>query len=160
MKISEEKIKKIAGAASLSALIIALLFEISRKIFPGMTNRPTALDYTLSVFRNAFLIILALAFTVFLFLLLKKRLGIIKAVFYTIYSDSLIGFFVGAVMMTLASMQNISAIGLTALESIYYYFLGIFIMVISAAIFVIGMIAFAVLRFISGLKEKKHQAIK
>lgn len=157
MKISEEKIKKTSWISSLAAFAISVILEIMRQYLPRHTARPTSTEFTLSSFRNLFLIILAVSFTAFIFLILKKRLGTRKAVFYTIYSDSLIGFFIGAIIMSVASLPNVTAVGMTPLESIYYYFLGIFIMLISAAVFLTAMIVFSIISTIIKFKEKKNE---
>lgn len=156
----EEIIKKISAAVLLSSLAIYILLRSLSKIIPQMTETPTKTEYDLLSTANIFLIILGVSFTVFIFLLLKKKLGSLKAFFYTLYSDSLIGFLIGTVMMSIASMKNISAVGLTAMQSFYYYFLGIMIMAFSASAFLLGLIIFAVLRSIIAIKAKKHQAMR
>lgn len=151
------KIKKYAGFATPVALAFALITEYLRSILPQSSSTPTELDYKLTVWRNAFLIIMAICFTVFLFLIIKKRLGILKAVFYTILSDSLIVFALGTAMMLISSAKNITATGISAIESIYYYLLGIMIMIGSAAAFATALLIFLVLLLVRYIIRKSKE---
>ena len=96
-------------------------------------------------------------FTVFLFLILKKRFGKLKAVFYTLYSDCILGFLVGVLITLLAGAQDPTVFGITPIASIYYYFIGLLVMTISVALVLVGMLTYAILSGIHERKLKKHQ---
>ncbi len=151
------KFRKTSGILSIAFFIATLLLEIIRQILPPHTIMPTTTDGIITVFRSIFFVIFALSFTVFLFLVLRNRCGKVKAVFFTLYSDCLLGFFIGLLITMLASSQNSASFGITPLESIYYYFLGIFVMLISVSLTLIGMIAYVILQAITTRKIKKHE---
>ncbi len=151
------KLNKISGILSLIFLVVTLAFEILRQTVPPHTALPTASEGMITVFRNIAFVPFALSFTVLLFLIFKNRFGNVKAVFYTLYSDCFMGFLIGMLITMLAGSNNPAAFGITPLESIYYYFLGTFIMLISVLIILIGMIAYAIMLSIKAHKLKKHR---
>lgn len=142
---------------SLVLLAVTLVIEILRQTVPPHTVMPTSTEGIITVFRNIAFVFFALFFTVFLFLTFKNRFGKIRAVFYTLYSDCLIGFFIGVLITVLAGSQNSAAFGITPLESIYYYFLGLLVMTISVFLILIGILAYAIIMGIIDRKLKKHQ---
>ena len=142
---------------SLVLLAVTIVLEIMRQTVPTYSVMPTRTEGIITVMRNIVFVFFALSFTVLLFLLFGKRFGKVKAVFYTIYSDCLIGLFIGVLITVLAGSQNPAAFGITPLESIYYYFLGLFVMAISVSLILIGMLAYAVCMGIMSRKLKKHQ---
>ncbi len=142
----------------LSLVFFASTFivEILIQTLPKHTSIPQSTENILIIFRSIFLVCFAICFTLVLFPLFEKRFGKLKAVFFTIYSDCFIGFLIGILITTLAGSQNSISYGITPLESIYYYFLGIFVMLISVLIVLIGMITYAILQGVINRKMKKH----
>ena len=151
------RLRKTSGISAFVFLAATLIIEILRQILPPHTLMPTRTEGIITVFRNIVFVLFALAFTVFLFLVFKNRFGKVRAIFYTLYSDCLIGFLIGVLITTLSGSNNSAAFGITPIESIYYYFLGLLVMIISVSITLIGMIAYAILMGIIHRKIKKHQ---
>lgn len=142
------KVKKISGILSPIFLFLTLALEIFRQ----MTQ-----NGIIVVFRTVFFVFFAVSFTVFLFLVFKKRFGKLKAVFYTLYSDCILGFLVGVLITLLAGAQDPTVFGMTPIASIYYYFIGLLVMTISVALVFVGMLTYAILSGIHERKLKKHQ---
>lgn len=153
----KKDIKKASGILSSVFLGLTLMIEIIRQIVPIHTVMPTATEEIISVIGNITFALFFLSFTVFLFITFKNRSGKMKAVFYTLYSDCIIGFLVGSIIMTLAGSQDSASFGITPLESIYYYFVGLSVMVISVALTLAGMIVYPILKGLTAKKIKKHQ---
>lgn len=159
-KLNEEKARKISRLSALAALVISILLEFASRFLPQFSKAPTSTEYTLTIFRNIFILILAVSFTVFLFLFLKKRLGVMKAAFYTVFADSLILFICGFVLMAFTQSITPSQSGMGSFESLYLYLLGLMTTVISAGIFVLAVIIFVFLRITLYIIGKKHHTLK
>ncbi len=153
----KNKIKKTSGILSLAFFILSLLIEIIRQTLPPHTYIPTTVEKIISVLGNIVFFCFVFSITVFLFLTFKNRFGKIKAIFYTLYSDCLLGFLVGILITTLASSQDSASFGITPLESIYYYLIGLRVMVVAVALTLAGMIVYPILQGIVSRKMKKHQ---
>ncbi|MBR3965595.1 MAG: hypothetical protein IKJ91_00820 [Clostridia bacterium] len=158
--MKNERKKLSSKTLFISAIIFflaTLIIEAMRQILPRYTAKPPITDGILTFIRSLTFIIFAITLNAVIFPLLRKRFGKMKAVFFTIYSDCAIGFIIGMIITTLAGSQNSAAFGMTPLESIYYYFLGTFIMLISVLIVFIGMITYGIWQTINARKMKTHQ---
>lgn len=151
------KLKKISGILSLGAFLMTLFVEILRQTVPQYTILPTTTEGILTVLRNIFFAVFVFSFTAFLFFVFKDRFGKVKAVFYTLYCDCFFGFLVGMLITVIAGARNSASFGITPLESIYYYFVGLFVMAISVALILVGMISYAITMTIIARKNKKYQ---
>lgn len=159
MKITNEKmLKKISGIGTLIFLALSIILEVIRKNIPPMTLTPTFYEHLFSILRNISLVFLAILFTVFIFLTLKRRLGILNAVFITLISDSFIAFLIGALIMVFSTLSGAGSLGMTAIESIYLYLLGMLTALVSGAIFAALLVVFLLVRLIMYIISKNKKS--
>lgn len=157
-KINEEKLKRVFGLGTLVFIILSILLEVLRKNIPAMTLTPTSYEYLFSTLRNISSIFLALFFTVFIFLVFKKRFGLLCSVFITLMADSFIAFAFGALLMMVSTVMSTNALGITAIESIYTYLLGMMTAIVSAIAFIASLIIFLAVRLVLYIISKNKKA--
>ncbi len=149
--------KRISGIVFAVSLFLTIVFELLSVYIPPFSAKPTVVRYRLSIPRDILFVIAAISFTVFIFTFFLKKFGTFKSIFYTVFGDSLIAFAFGGAIMLISQLKSISEIGISALESLYYYLLGFMIMLVSSAVFGVSLISFFVITLILYILKKKRQ---
>ncbi len=143
-RFKKESLNRIAFWATISSLILSVVSEILKDIVPPLSNQPTKVMHIISSWQNICLLFLALSFTVLLFLLIKKRLGIFKAIFFTIFADSFIAFSIGILLMAVTNAVSTAGDSASNLTSLYLFLLGLTTSVISASVFLVALTVFII----------------
>ncbi len=151
------KIKKAAGFSAALSLALGLIFEILRQALPSVTDTPTATEYSMSLWRNFFLLILAVSLSALIFMFYLKRFGLLNSIFGILLTDSFLAFCFGLIMFLVSISKRITAIGISNIEAIYYYFLSIMIMLTSSIVFIATGAVFLTILLLLYIKNRKNR---
>ena len=156
-KPNSKTVRLVSGITCILSLLAALGIQLSKGYFSSISGTPTALDYSLSCARNVAILIFLLSFSVFFFLLLRKKHSVTSSVFMTIMLDSLLSFFGAVAIYIIAEKAIPLSLGMSNIEVIHMALLSIIAMLVSLAVLLLSSAIFAIVKLVIFIKSKITQ---